>query len=455
MANRTRQLVGPAYLFLCLILGGSAQGIWQNMVLQLVGLALIAWAAFDDDPFRLDRHARHLLVIAILGVVLVVLQAVPLPASVWTHLGGRRIIAHGYDILGIGAHSVPLSLAPYRSLDSLLGLIPPLALFIAIVSRGAYRPSWLAAALLLGAMAGVILGALQMSDTGNIADSHWYIYEQTNYGFATGFFANANHMADLLACTLPFLAALLVSARSGNRQRNTAIIVAVAAATLLIVIGIALNHSLAVYGLTPPVLAASALILVPKRSMWRRWWTLATAVLVVASVAGLATTSVRTGQLGSDLQSSAQSREQMLSTTAHAMRDFLPWGSGLGSFVNVYHLYEDPAQVNDSYVIHAHNDYAELALETGIPGILLMLAFLIWLAGAVWSSWRDPDASAYARAASIASGAILLHSVVDFPLRTAAIEAVFAMCLALLIERRTSAVRVSSDLRPTRHLVFR
>jgi O-antigen ligase len=455
MANRAQQLVGPAYLFLCLILGGSAQGIWQNMALQLLGLGLIAWAALADDSLPIDRRARQIVVIAVLSIALVALQMVPLPASVWTHLGGRGVVAHGYEILGIGPQAAPLSLAPYRSLDSLLGLIPPLALFIAILSRGAYRPSWLAAALLLAAMAGVILGALQMSETGNIADSHWYLYEQTNYGFATGFFANANHMADLLACTLPFLAALLVSARSGNRQRNTAIVIAVAAATLLIVIGIALNHSLAVYGLTPPVLAASALILVPKRSVWRRWWTLATAVLVVASVAGLATTSVRTGQLGSDLQSSAQSREEMLSTTAHAVRDFLPWGSGLGSFVNVYHLYEDPAQVNDSYVIHAHNDYAELALETGIPGVLLMLAFLIWWAAAVWSSWRDPDASAYARAASIASGAILLHSVVDFPLRTAAIEAVFAMCLALLVERRTSAVRVSSDLRPTRHLVFR
>lgn len=455
MVNRARQLAGPAYLFFCLILGGSAQGIWLNMALQLMGLALIAWAAFDDDPPGLDRRARHLLVIAILGIALVVLQAVPLPASVWTHLGGRRIIAHGNEILGIGAQAMPLSLAPYRTLDSLLGMIPPLALFITIVSLKAYRSSWLAAALLLGAMAGVILGALQMSETGNIADSHWYLYEQTNYGFATGFFANANHMADLLACTLPFLPAVLLAARTGNRQRNTAIIVAVAAAALLIVVGIALNHSLAVYGLTPPVLAASALILVPKRSVWRRWWTLATAVLVVASVAGLATTSVRTGQLGSDLQSSAQSREEMLSTTARAMRDFLPWGSGLGSFVSVYHLYEDPAQVNDSYVIHAHDDYAELALETGLPGILLILAFLVWWAAAVWSSWRDPDAGAYARAASIASGAILLHSVVDFPLRTAAIEAVFAMCLALLIERRTSAVRVSSDLRPTRHLVFR
>ena len=48
MAKWAREAIGPAYLFLCLILGGSAQGIWQNMALQLLGLALIAWAALQQ-----------------------------------------------------------------------------------------------------------------------------------------------------------------------------------------------------------------------------------------------------------------------------------------------------------------------------------------------------------------------------------------------------------------------
>jgi hypothetical protein len=106
-------------------------------------------------------------------------------------------------------------------------------------------------------------------------------------------------------------------------------------------------------------------------------------------------------------------------------------------------------------VIHAHNDYAELALETGVPGILLIIAFLAWWARAAWHAWRYSDRGPYARAASIASAAILVHSIVDFPLRTAAIAAVFAMCLALLAERRVQAVRATGDLRPTRHLVLR
>ena len=47
MNSRARAMVAPAYLFACLILGGSAQGVWQNMILLLAGLAIIAWAAFD------------------------------------------------------------------------------------------------------------------------------------------------------------------------------------------------------------------------------------------------------------------------------------------------------------------------------------------------------------------------------------------------------------------------
>jgi O-antigen ligase len=455
MASRYREAIGPAYLFLCLILGGSAQGIWQNMVLQLFGLSILAWAASPGAGQPVIGPARQLLVVAVLASVLVAIQMVPLPPAIWTHLGGRGMIADGYHILGIAPSWLPLSVTPYRSFDSLLGLIPPLALFAAIVSLRAYRATWLIAALLIGTIASVVLGTLQVTGSGNIADSPWYLYAESSYGLATGFFANANHMANLLVCTLPFLAALLVSARGLAAQRKSALIVSLAAATLLIVVGIALNHSLAVYGLTPPVLAASALILLPQRSSWRRWWAIGTGLLVVLAVVGLATTSVRTGQLRNDARSSAQSREEMLVTSAKAMRDFLPWGSGLGSFRSVYQLYEDPAQVTDTYVPHAHNDYVELALEMGLLGVVLIIAFLAWWARAVWRAWRHPDRGPFARAATIASGAILLHSVVDFPLRTATLSALFAMCLAMLVERPRSIARSRSDLRPTRHVVIK
>ena len=84
-----------------------------------------------------------------------------------------------------------------------------------------------------------------------------------------------------------------------------------------------------------------------------------------------------------------------------------------------------------------------------------MLAFLAWWVRAGFSVWRKDRGRPFVRAATIASGAILLHSLVDYPLRTAALSACFGMCLALM----AGAARVRqrqdvADLRPTRHLVF-
>src|SRR5256885_8298948 len=151
MASRLREGVAPAYLFLCLVLGGSAQGIWANMVLQLLGIGILAWAVLAPAEEPLFPPARQLLILSLLAVALVAVQLVPLPASLWPHLAGREPIANGFRILGVPTPAQPLSLTPYGSLDSLLGLIPPLAMFCAIVRLKLYRTGWLATALLAGA----------------------------------------------------------------------------------------------------------------------------------------------------------------------------------------------------------------------------------------------------------------------------------------------------------------
>src|SRR5690348_10174844 len=101
MPNAGRQLLAPAYLLLCLILGGSAQGIVFNLLLQLAGLAIIAWAAAGSAEEKLNRRGRQLFLLVLAGLVVVALQLVPLPPSVWPHLGARKAIADGYRVLGI------------------------------------------------------------------------------------------------------------------------------------------------------------------------------------------------------------------------------------------------------------------------------------------------------------------------------------------------------------------
>ena len=100
---------------------------------------------------------------------------------------------------------------------------------------------------------------------------------------------------------------------------------------------------------------------------------------------------------------------------------------------------------------HAHSDWLELLLETGVVGIALAALFLAWWGLRVRAVWQAEERDPFAQAATIASAAMMLHSVVDYPLRTAALSAVFAACLALLSGVRPY-VRVSRKASSARHI---
>jgi O-antigen ligase len=147
---------------------------------------------------------------------------------------------------------------------------------------------------------------------------------------------------------------------------------------------------------------------------------------------------------------SVSERQTMWANTAPAAVDFMPVGSGIGSFPALYASFENPSEVTTIYTSHAHNDYLEIALETGLPGVLLVIAFLFWWGSRTWSIWRSPQIDVYAAAGTVASAALLLHSFVDYPLRTAGLSAIMAACLALMAHSRDRSG--PPNLWPTRHL---
>jgi O-antigen ligase len=205
---------------------------------------------------------------------------------------------------------------------------------------------------------------------------------------------------------------------------------------MIILVGLALNGSLAGIGLSIPVLTGSlAMLWAAKRRL--PLWAVAGAMLVTAASLYIPFSTPLGNNLTTvEAKASQFSRYTSFSVTLDAAQDYLPLGSGIGTFVEIYRTYEDPAVVESTYMNHAHSDYLELALETGIPGLVLIALFLLWWAWRAAAVWRAEEADYFARAATVASAAILAHSVVDYPLRTAAIGAVFAMCCALMAEPR-------------------
>jgi len=447
-----RHFIVPAYLVLCIVLGGASRaGYLANFVLQLLALPIIV-AALMKPRIQMSRAARALTWLTAALVVLMLVQLAPLPPSAWASLPGREPIAEGYRMLGQPLPWLPLTLAPDRALASLLWLLPAFAVLLGTLRLGAYRGTLVAWSLAGVTVVAVMIGAMQITG-GN--DSPFYFYAVTNWGNAVGFFANSNHMATLLLCTIPFLAALHVEAsKSKSVRRASGVVVMLAGVALILLVGLVINRSLAGLGLAVPVIAASFLLFRYRRGALPLWAPAAAGLLTVAAVAAVYMMPLGSDAFSDEARSGTDSRSISVATTLKAARAHLPFGSGVGSFEDIYRLSEDPRSVERVFMNHAHSDFAEVALEAGIPGLLLLLVFLIcWprRAARTWRTSQRPDH--FARAATIASAAVIAHSLVDYPLRTAAISVVFAICLALMAEPRP-VVRTSGakDDEGVRHL---
>jgi len=123
-----------------------------------------------------------------------------------------------------------------------------------------------------------------------------------------------------------------------------------------------------------------------------------------------------------------------------AMRAWLPFGSGFGTFRDVYATFEPVSAMREVFALHAHNDLLELLVEGGVAGGCLLLALLVLVVWHEWFRQRSQSATSIAlphgkihTASTIACAVPLLHSLVDYPLRTLAVAVVFALALSVLL----------------------
>ncbi|AQR76044.1 hypothetical protein BXU08_19480 [Sphingomonas sp. LM7] len=446
-----RQLSVPAYLMACLLLGGaSAAGYMANLTLQLAAILVLYIALFWRRRGPISPPSRQLLVLAALFVGLFLIQIVPLPPALWTSLPGREPILRGFELLGVPAPWLPISLNAQHTLASLFWMLPALAVLLGITLLGGYKASYLAWTILAVAAVSVAVGGIQVAGGEN---SPWYLYQITNRGVAVGFFSNANHLATMLLAAIPLLTAVVLSerGRGKNTARSSGIAVIGAAVFLVIALGLILNRSLAGWGLALPVLGASLLLFLSHRRKLPKWALGGAAIAAVGGVALVLTAPLGNNLTTDEARTSSTSRYASFGRTLSATPEYLPTGSGIGTFVDVYRSREDPSQITRFYMNHAHSDLLEVLLETGLFGAALLLLFLIWWTRRVFAIWHDAESDSFTKAATIVSATVMAHSLVDYPLRTVAISAIFAMSIALMAEPRAhsrrSKAKTESDVR--------
>ena len=203
MTSRVRGWIAIAYIALCVMLGGaSAAGAFGNALLQVLAVILILYLLWTRR-LVLPVEARMLAWIVAVFAALGIVSLIPLPWGLWEGLPYRGEIAAGLRLLGLEGQSMPLSLAPGATVASLLWLLPPVAMFLMVLTLPLEERRRLGGAIVILAVISIILGVLQLLGGPNGA---LYFYEITNAGSPVGFFANINHQATLLLSALPFAA---------------------------------------------------------------------------------------------------------------------------------------------------------------------------------------------------------------------------------------------------------
>jgi O-antigen ligase len=437
----------PAYLFFCILLGGASNGgFLANALLQVAGALILIWAFWGPTRSPISKGARPLAIVLAIVAAVMVLQFVPLPGVLWEFSSGRADLAREGSQIGLVYSPKLWGLLPYEALKSAIWALPALAIGAALMRLPYWKPQHLALVIVAAMVLSVVLGAAQLAQ--GIA-SPAYFYDITNRGSTVGFFANSNHLATLLLLSLPFIAALVANNRTSGNEDLTLPTAVVAIGLLVIALaGIAVNGSIAGFGLVGPVLVASVMILVTRAGLRKAALVLLPLVLVCGIAWMILTPQGQELLAADEVASSRGGREFIWAKTLQAIADFMPFGSGLGTFAEVFPRYEDPLEVADVYINHAHNDYLELLLEFGVLIVPLLIAFLAWWGLRFGRIWLADRSDPFALAGAIGSAAILVHSVVDYPLRTAAVSSIFAACLCMMASRTLDQKAVNGPREP-------
>lgn len=429
-----------------LILGG---GNWTmplpRFLAELAGIGLLLAAIVAprrriEAPDSLRMTVPDWLWVALLA--LFAFHLLPLPPGVWTQLPGRELAAAADRSVFESIGWRPLTLDPEATWRSLLMLLPAFASYLAVRLGDAGRLAALLRGIVIAAVAAIGVAFAQLAWPG---EAWLHFYPRGDYEEPVGFFTNRNHQAVFLLCTLPLAACWLLPGADRGRDawRNAGLLLAIAAG--IGSLAVLATGSRAGAALLPLALASTAAGWAFARDVPAAHNRALRLIAMATGILGALFVAVAVvAMLGGDGVAQVLRRTPVLEDNrlafwplvSNATAHFWPVGSGIGTFLDAYEMLEPLEALQPLYVNHAHNDFLEIVLEAGAPGLVLALAGTWELAVMGWRAWRAPAGSApnaaLARFAAIAIALPIAHSLVDYPLRTVAIGSLFAVAAAIL-----------------------
>jgi len=429
VSAQDRLLLGATCILLCVtfISGGSSQETNAGMLIaRLLAIPVTMLALWEAQRRGVTGHARWSLVTLACVVSIPLLQLLPLPEWLWMSAPARQQLQNDLAAAGVSNIHYRWSLSPAATERDLLSLLPSAALFVCAVTLGKEahrRLCWLVIAL---ALFSVAFAVVQM---GAGEQSILNLYPQWVPAMG-GIFANPNHQAASVAIALVLAISMLLDSRSRVRRGEPvrelvwifAVLIVMFALTVPM-IGSRAGPILAMISAVIVALGSGAFPIARVRGHrgTQAFLCLAAVVLLLGVYAAFNWTA----GAKIDVIRSTLTRQTALIGYTHA-----PLGGGYGGFVPLFDQGVDNSLIGGEYINNAHNDYVQLWLEGGVAAIAGMLAVLVWLAVSFLRLLAlHPKSGSRRRgfAAATAMFVIVLHSWVDYPLRTPALMAVFAL----------------------------
>ena len=426
----------PLFVAIALFLGGggSPAPVAELLVEWVALAALVAalWLAGPGDA-PLPRGAIGF---AAAMLALPAIQLIPLPPALWTALPGREPMVAALALIGEQDRWRSWSVSPSRTLAALLALIPPVAALLLAAQAGPRARTAALATVFAMALAAALFGVAQLAAGAGTALRP---YGTEHSGYLTGFQANRNAAADMLLIGLLALAALFAlspaSRGAGWRLPFAAVAILLAAAVLL-------TGSRAGIGLLGVLGLGGAVRLVLgrrkgpplSRGLIAAWS--AGGVAVLAAAAWALSASAVAGRIAARFASGGEPRPDLWIDTLFAAGQHWPWGSGLGTFVPVFVAAERLEVVDTGHPNRAHNDFLELTLEAGLPGLVLLAALAGWLIWRLKERLRNAATPGERIELAFAGATLALlaaHSVVDYPLRSMSLAVLAGLAVGLIL----------------------
>ncbi|MER8461004.1 O-antigen ligase family protein [Mesorhizobium sp. M0915] len=399
-----KYLLGSVLFVSLLIGGGTASGLYTDTLIEVAALVSAAAVLSQPSGQRSPRSVRWLLILAI---ALMVLQIVPLPPTIFNGLRPELLL--GDPWVGESRFRF-ISVGVGRTIECLLYVLALAAFFLAVLRLRAEQVSALLPFFFMGVICNGLAGAIQYSLSDNIS-----IIGLLPFTINAGLFANVNHFSALLFVSIPFV--VYYGLFRGHLFSGTFGLIA-----LLLLLLAAGSRAGVLIGLAITVLSV---VFLSARSRVSGF-----SVLLIFVGLSIYTIGAWT-KIEAEVVDPAFGRAEFARTTTDGIKQNWATGVGFGNFQKAYQIYEKEGMIFKQYVNHAHNEYLEIAFEGGVLAILLMIAYFLLLSAALARIRRDP----LQKAAFLSVSFLLIHSLVDYPLRTEALAMTFAYMNAIIFHK--------------------